>query len=250
MPVRRTEEGGESVDNKIVKAASVTGAEVSEEMLAKINAHTIRPLTADEVFVFRVAMCDNEIDRDWEAFTRKALDELAELYRGKTVIADHRWQTSGQVARIFDTMVEETGGQSGTGEAAARLVAHCYMLRSEANADLIAAIEGGIKKEVSVGCAVNRCECSVCGANLRKEWCDHRSGKEYEGALRYVKLMEAVDAYELSFVAVPAQREAGVVKSYGAEKPSQAKDKETSGDAEGKLRIAEAFLFAKKKKER
>lgn len=238
------------MDNKITKAASVTGALVSEEMLAKINTYTVKPLAAEEVYVFRVAMCDNEIDRDHEVFPRETLDALAELYRGKTVIADHRWQTSGQVARIFDTEVEETGGKSSTGEAAARLVAYCYMLRSEANADLIAAIDAGIKKEVSVGCAVKRCECSVCGANMRKEWCDHFPGSEYDGAICYVKLLDAEDAYELSFVAVPAQREAGVVKSYGAEKPQTAENQVTSGDAASRLRLAEAFLFAKKKKER
>ena len=41
--------------------------------------------------------------------------------------------------------------------------AWAYMLRTEKNADLIAEIEGGIKKEVSVGCSVGRRVCSVCG---------------------------------------------------------------------------------------
>jgi hypothetical protein len=237
------------VDNKIVKAASVSGVVVDEEMLAKINTYTIRQLSAEEVYVFRVAMCDNDIDRDEEAFPRASLTELAELFRGKTMIADHKWSTSGQVARVFDTVVEETGGQNKTGEAAARLIAYCYMTRSEKNEDLIDDIDAGIKKEVSIGCAVNRCECSICGSDRRKTWCEHVPGVEYDGEQCYIKLLEVVDAYELSFVAVPAQREAGVVKSYGAQKPREAEEKATNGNAESGLRLAEAFLFAKTKKE-
>lgn len=212
------------MDNRIIKAGGVTGAEVTDEMLAKINAYTIKPLAAEEVYVFRIAMCDNEVDRDEEAFTTGALGQLAELFRGKTVISDHRWQAERQVARIFDTEVEAMEGTAKTGEPAARLVAYCYTLRNETNRDLIAEIDAGIKREVSVGCAVATCECSVCGVNRRNVWCEHVPGKSYEGAACFIRLKDAVDAYELSFVAVPAQREAGVIKSYGAEKPAEAPD--------------------------
>ena len=85
-------------------------------------------------------------------------------------------------------------------------------MRTEKNADLIAEIEGGIKKEVSVGCAVGRSVCSVCGEESGT--CGHQKGQEYGGKLCYAELREPTDAYEWSFVAVPAQREAGVMKRF------------------------------------
>lgn len=42
--------------------------------------------------------------------------------------------------------------------------------------------------------------------------CGHRKGEWYEGRLCHTVLHGAEDAYEWSFVAVPAQRQAGVVK--------------------------------------
>jgi predicted nuclease with TOPRIM domain len=42
--------------------------------------------------------------------------------------------------------------------------------------------------------------------------CVHEKGKIYDGQLCYASLEQATDAFEFSFVAVPAQREAGVIK--------------------------------------
>ena len=51
----------------------------------------------------------------------------------------------------------------------------------------------------------------------RKDYCKHYWGREYDGKICYFKLENAKDAYELSFVAVPAQVRAGTIKNYGAE---------------------------------
>ena len=65
---------------------------------------------------------------------------------------------------------------------------------------------------MSVGCAVERSVCSICGADRRNGQCGHRKGERYDGALCFTRLMGASDAYEFSFVAVPAQPAAGIVK--------------------------------------
>ena len=96
---------------------------------------------------------------------------------------------------------------------------YAYMLRSEKNRALIEEIEAGIKKEVSIGCSVTGRRCSVCG----KEACGHQGGKMYDGKLCYFTLREPVDAYEWSFVAVPAQRKAGVIKSFVHEQGAELK---------------------------
>ena len=57
----------------IKKSASVGGLEITDAELALINKQAIKPLTAEQVFTFKVAICDNQIDRDYEKFSDSAL---------------------------------------------------------------------------------------------------------------------------------------------------------------------------------
>lgn len=186
------------------------------EELAYINRFAKTKLTADDVYVFSVRLCDNEVDRDFERFDEAALEKLGELFVGKSGLFDHRWSAEGQTARIYRTeLVREQAAVTQAGDSYCWLKAWAYMLRTEKNRDLIAEIEGGIKKEVSVGCSVARSVCSVCGAQSGA--CQHIKGQRYGETLCYFQLMDPTDAYEWSFVAVPAQRQAGVVKRFGPE---------------------------------
>ena len=182
--------------------------------LERIGALARRPLGAEEVYTFSVRLCDNEIDRDFERFPAQTLEELAPLFVGKAGIFDHQWSARGQAARIYKTeIVREPEQVTRAGEGYVWLKGYAYMVRTGSNQDLIAEIEGGIKKEVSVGCAVERAICSICGCDRTATDCGHEKGKEYGGQLCWADLEGAKDAYEFSFVAVPAQPAAGVVKS-------------------------------------
>lgn len=194
--------------------------ELTEGDLAKINRYTRRELKAEELYVFPLILCDNEIDRDFERFSVDALARLKRLFLGKTGIFDHNPKGENQTARIFDTAVEKDAMRTtGTGELYHFLTAKAYMVRSDKNRDLILDIDAGIKKEVSVGCAVAEVICSVCGANIKDKPCGHVSGREYDGKACHYTLQKPTDAYEWSFVAVPAQPAAGVTKAYeGAER--------------------------------
>ena len=136
------------------------------------------------------------------------------MFVGKSGIFDHRWSAQGQTARIYKTeVIWEPERTTGAGDPYCWLKGYAYMVRTGSNGDLIAEIEGGIKKEVSVGCAVERSVCSICGCDRAGTDCGHQKGREYDGRLCWVSLEGASDAYEFSFVAVPAQPAAGVVKS-------------------------------------
>ena len=95
---------------------------VSGEELEKINGYAREPLTEDKVFVFRVVLCDNDIDRDGEKFSSGALEKLAELFKGRTGIFDHDPKSSKQTARIFDTWVETLPEKTTTDGAESVLV--------------------------------------------------------------------------------------------------------------------------------
>lgn len=190
-------------------------AAVPREDLALIGKYARRELTAGEVYTFPVVLCDNEVDRDGERFSVPALEKLAELFVGKTGIFDHDPKGRNQTARIYRCRVEKDPGRvTSAGEPYHALRADAYMMRSDATRELILEIDGGIKKEVSVGCAMGSTRCSICGADRRKAPCGHRDGERYEGKLCHTVLGDPTDAYEWSFVAVPAQPRAGVVKGY------------------------------------
>lgn len=192
-----------------------TGGNVTKEKLKLIEKYSRRRMNEDEVYIFSLVLCDNQIDRDNERFTAGALHKLAELFLGKTGIFDHNPKSTGQTARIFSTETQEYPGEpNSAGENYTCLKAEAYMVRCPKNEDLILEIEAGIKKEVSVGCSMGSITCSVCGADLKQGKCSHVKGKQYGGARCHAILDEPSDAYEWSFVAVPAQPQAGVIKNF------------------------------------
>ena len=216
-----------------------------ERELALINQYTRKPLTEDDVYRFTLTLCDNEVDRDFERFTSEALRELSALFPGKTGLFDHSCKSEQQSARLFDCWVETDKTRvTSCGEAYTCLKARAYMVRTKNNEGLIAEIEGGIKKEVSVGCAMGSISCSVCGADRRTQSCEHRKGRVYNGKVCHDVLAHAADAYEWSFVAVPAQREAGVTKAFHKEEPMTASILETVKSADSALTLTKDQLSA------
>ncbi|MCR5815675.1 MAG: hypothetical protein K6F91_02195 [Ruminococcus sp.] len=196
--------------------------ELTDEVLGKINSFTRKPLTKERVYAFPIVLCDNETDRDGERFSESALEKLATLFVGKTGIFDHDPKGRNQTARIFDAFTDRPEGRlTSDGRQYVCLVARAYMVTTQANASLIAEIDAGIKKEVSISCSVGKKICSICGRDIYKDPCSHIKGREYGGKSCYITLEDPRDAYEWSFVAVPAQVSAGVTKTFGKAAPAQ-----------------------------
>jgi len=259
----------EATPGVICKAASVQPLEATDEDLKKINKYTLRPLKAEEVFVFKIVMADNEQDdRNYMPFDLKALQDLKRLYPGKPMIKDHERRADNQIARVFDTeLVQNANKQTARGELHTELIGKAYMIRTDSNKDLIAEIEGGIKKEVSTSCTPEKMICSICGTDNMKKYCRHWPGARYvveDGSpggseKRCLMLLSgAKEAWELSFVPVGAQPRAGTHKSVGFTKPvpeTEVADPENKDQAENNhinkdlevavnLRISESFIFA------
>lgn len=221
-------------------ALTLTQNETEKTDLEKINSFARKELTEDEVFTFTVILCDNEVDRDFECFTTESLETLSRLFVGKTGITDHNWSSDGQIARIYDAelVVDELKATS-YGEKYAYVKAYAYAMKTGGNEEFIAQIQGGIKKEVSVGCAVSEKLCSICHQPIGSDGCGHIPGVEYGGVMCFAMLTEPTDAYEWSFVAVPAQKGAGVTKTFGISGSSIKELVEKSGSAEIKAQLNE-----------
>lgn len=219
----------------IQKLASVSPLEVTADDLKKINKYTLSPVKAEDVFIFKASIADNEQDdRNYMPFNLKALQDLKKLYPGKTMLKDHARRADNQIARIYDTeLVQNANKTTELGELHTELIAKIYMIKTDSNKDLIAEIMGGIKKEVSTSTVPEKMVCSICGTDNMKDYCRHWPGEEYDvtdetgkSKKRRCKMLlhGAKEAYELSFVAVPAQPRAGTHKSIGFTKPVEKTD--------------------------
>ena len=220
----------EAIPGVICKVANVSPLEITDADLRKINKYTLNPVSAEDVFIFKATIADNEQDdRNYMPFNLKALQDLKKLYPGKTMLKDHRRIADNQIARIYDTeLVQDASKQTELGELHTELVAKIYMIKTDSNKDLISEIVGGIKKEVSTSTVPEKMICNICGVDNMKDYCRHYPGYEYDvadstgkSAKRRCKMLlhGAKEAYELSFVAVPAQPRAGTHKSIGFTKP-------------------------------
>ena len=220
----------EAIPGVISKVANVSPLEVTDADLKKINKYTLSPVKAEDVFIFKATIADNEQDdRNYMPFNLKALQDLKKLYPGKTMLKDHNRVADNQIARIFDTeLIQDANKQTELGELHTELVAKIYMVKTESNKDLIAEIMGGIKKEVSTSTVPEKMVCNICGTDNMKSYCRHWPGREYtidDGSAKGTKkrckmlLSGAKEAHELSFVAVPAQPRAMTHKSVGFTKP-------------------------------
>lgn len=199
------------------------GEGITEDDLKLINQYTRKELTAGEVYMYPVILCDNEVDRDAEYFTFEDLQKIAPMYVAKTGILNHSWSATAQHSRIIKTEVlAGTNPVTGKnfnmfGEPYYYVKAWAYTIK-QGNEDFIAKIDGGILKEVSTGFSVADKICKVCGNSYYDyENCKHIRGRTYkvegEDRVCYLRMKDPTDAYEFSFVAVPAQPAAGATKS-------------------------------------
>ena len=123
--------------------------EITEEDLALINSFSQKKLTKDDVFVFSVILCDNEVDRDFERFTVESIEKLAELFVGKTAIKNHSMNSEDQSARTFKTeVIRDEAKLNSLGEQYVYLKAYCYIPKIKKYETLIEEIQTGIKKEI------------------------------------------------------------------------------------------------------
>ena len=226
----------EAIPGVISKVASVSPLAITDEDLKKINKYTLSPVTAEDVFIFKATIADNEQDdRNFMPFNLKALQDLRKLYPGKTMLKDHSRRADNQIARVYDTeLVQNANKKTELGELHTELIAKIYMIKTDSNKDLISEIIGGIKKEVSTSTVPTKMVCNICNGDGRK--CRHWPGVEYTvedgsptGTKKRCKMLldGAKEAYELSFVAVPAQPRAGTHKSVGFAKEIDDIEEET-----------------------
>lgn len=213
------------------KASAVAGAEVTPEILVKINKFAIKELTAEEVYVRKFLFCHSAIDRDVERFPAPLLQQFADTFPGKSFIAVHD-RKSLPLGLFFDSTTEEmsavrfkelTGEDPNLPEGETNVTvvwAWAYMLRKHRE-EIIDNLEAGVYRHVSIG---------FSAADLRPV------KKEINGPTLYWEYVAPGETREGSLVYLGAQP--------GATTQKGLKDQETIHQEETSMKLIVATLAA------
>lgn len=178
----------------------------------------IKPLvsedtTPEQLYIFSIKLCNNEIDSDFDKLSPEFLKQFAELVTASPIplIKDHRWTAENQVGRVYRAEVIKDGKNS-IGEPFQYVLGYAYVAAD--NEDIVNRVKLGLLSEVSVGFDGTDYKCSVCGADVRC-WdysCPngHMFGSLIDGKPAYRIVGGCSAAMECSFVPVPAQDGAAV----------------------------------------
>lgn len=209
------ETGGEP---DILSAGSPT-----EHDLAMINALALRPVSADQVYVFDAVPSNTAQD---SRFTRQDPSSIRnyaqDALKGVALMNSHRgsptYSPEGLELPIGRTFYGEVRGN----ELDQELYARVYMLRDwqpnprTANTDvLIRGIEAGTISDLSIGFRAGWYRCSVCGRDLFDRDCPHYPGMRYDGQRAYAWVMDG-HMSEVSLVYAGATPGAGIIKAVRA----------------------------------
>ena len=199
--------------------AAMGGAEVTPEVLAKINSYALVPLTADDVYVRKFLTCHSAIDRDNERFPEELLDYFAATLPGKSFLFGHDRNNFYPLGLFFDAYTEVMSADAFkalTGEeprlpegtATVKVVwGWMYMLK-EKRQDEAANIDAGVYRHVSI---------SFRAADIRPV------KKDVNGPTLYWEYVGPGEATEASLVWLGAQPGATAQKAAGAEPASHHK---------------------------
>lgn len=149
---------------RIRKAAGAA----TDTQLAAINAHTLRPFTADELVVREFVLAHNCIDRDGECFDEGLLQDFAKSLPGKGIFVKHPTGWDGDSGPgeglVFAARLETValdGAREMLREPALKLppdrsivtllVAEGYFVKTPENTGLLTKMEAGIAAFVSIG---------------------------------------------------------------------------------------------------
>ena len=150
--------------HKTIAVKALSGTEVTLEMLAKINGYVLKTggLKTEEVYVRKLFLANNGIDRDQERFPETLLDDFARTLPGKSVLLNHD-KRGDIVGLYFDASTEEMSPDKYfelTGEkiilpegisTAKVLQAWFYTLDEPFNQKFIKKVDAGILRHVSIG---------------------------------------------------------------------------------------------------
>lgn len=174
----------------------------SDDDMAAVNEQTLNTITAKDVAIFRMDLCNDQIDRHISRFPVDELRTISdELIVGKPLMELHDMpgmfsRGSQPIGKFFRSQIVKDGDTISVRP-------DVFLLRGHGEDDIIAKIEAGILAGTSISFALDRPECSTCGCDIRD--CAHLPGEEIDGELCHVILKEVTEVFEGSIVPLGSQ---------------------------------------------
>lgn len=179
-----------------LRGVGAGSATVDGETLAAVNRYALRSLKAEDVAVFTLDLCNDQVDRHFSRFPVEELEQINRMVLGRPLMERHDVRGSLPRGTFFRSVLHED-------EGVVSVRPDVYVLRTAENADFIRNIEGGVYREISIGFSFGMPECSVCGRDIRQ--CDHVPGRHYSEGLCHFVMHEVQDVVEGSVVASGSQ---------------------------------------------
>ena len=144
------------------KGSTSSGAEITPEILAKINQYALKELTAEELYARRFILAHNAVDRDRERFPEELLEDFSATLPGKSFLFAHRRGEYLPLGLFFDAVTEDLSPEKFkelTGEDPSLpedidqvrvLWAWMYMCKA-GQEDFVRNMDAGIYRHVSIG---------------------------------------------------------------------------------------------------
>lgn len=178
---------------------------IPPEDLARINQLALEPLSPESVLVRSMYLCSDALcEADWGRFSRLALDQIARLLPGESLLCGHNKQAL-PIGRFYRAEVVDRSLPSGSSRHWVR--GWFYWLRGTQGADDLARnIDGGIYREVSISWRFRHAVCSICQENIRA--CPHTPGRIYHSRRCTYTIDQIEDVLEGSIVYRAADRAA------------------------------------------
>jgi len=164
--------------------------------LEAIRKYALRDVTAEDVFLGKMALANTAVDRSHERIPLPYLRRFAETLPGKPVMTGHDLG-SLPVGRFYEAdVIPRADGEH-------EIIARYYL---PADSPLRKSVDLGIASGVSIQGRADSRTCSVCAKTYDR--CPHDAGKEYDGQRCIAEWGGDVERYESvegSFVATPCQ---------------------------------------------
>jgi hypothetical protein len=163
MKDENTITGFKEIRSQAIGGGKAGVAVVTGDVMAKINLYALKELSLDDVYVRKILMAHNLVDRDRERFSETILDDFAATLPGKSFLYAHDRGSFFPLGLFFDAKAQEmtpeqfatlTGETPRMGEAQtmAKVVwAWFYIMKTPDHESIITNIEGGTYRHVSIG---------------------------------------------------------------------------------------------------
>lgn len=178
--------------------------EADDALMDSVNRFALRALNPEEVAIFQLDLCTNQVDRHFSRFPEEELEKISGMTPGRPLMERHDIRGSLPRGTFFRSTVHRDGDR-------VSVRPEVYVLRTEANRDFILNIEGGVYRETSIGFSFRMPECSVCTKDIRS--CDHMPGRAYGGDLCHFVMRDVLEVIEGSVVASGSQGTAFIGQS-------------------------------------